>query len=283
MIRAIRSDKKARCRDVFWCILLSGIPASLVFALLRKGEGRAENWHLLPIWLPVAAAAVWIVGVLRWRIHGHLDSGGISVRSSREAAADDLPWKDVEEIFLGSGLDFELRGGGRRVRVPRGVEVAKDLWAEMHVRALPVVRERLRARLNDHVPLTFRGPRSRPWRYRALTAMLLAGAAAHLPGIRSPLAAAAAAGSLLLWILIFWEARELASWLTAEVVVAPEVLGIRRLGRELRILRAELGEARLQGGWLVIGRPNARPLRIPPVLANFRFLAELLRDGRLSE
>lgn len=280
MIRAIRSDKKARARDAFWCVVLSGIPAAFGFALIRA----EELWQLLSIWLPAAGATIWLVGVLRWRIYGHLDSGGISVRPSREAAADDLPWNDVEEIFLGSGLDFELRGGGRRVRVPRGVEVAKDLWAEMHVRALPVVRERLRARMHEGVSLAFRGPQARPWLYRALSAAMLAVAAAHVWGVRSPLAAAGAAGSLFLWGFLLWEARELASWLTAEVVVAPEVLGIRRLGRERRFLRAELGEARLdRRGWLVIPRQNARPLRMPPVLANFRFLTELLRDGRLSE
>ncbi len=284
MIRAIRSDKTARARDAFWCVVGSGLPAALAFALYKKTSVRAENWHLAVIWLGVAATAVWLVGILRWRIYGHLDSGGISVRPSREAAADDLPWSEVEEIFLGAGLDFELRGGGRRVRVPRGVEVARDLWAEMHVRALPVVRERLRGRMNEGVSLSFRGPRSRPWLYRAITAAMLAVAVAHVPGVRSPLAAVAVAGSLFLWLRVFWEAREVASWLTAEVVVAPEVLGIRRLGREQRFLRAELGEAQLdRRGWLVIPRPDARPLRIPPVLANFRFLTELLRDGRLSE
>ena len=272
----LRYAGTAKVRDILGSVLTAIVPGSLLLIALQRGLGDLSWVHLLGVWAGVT------VGVLvclapRWSARGRLDGRGLAVQAGARGPSNELIWDGVEEVhFLPRG-GFEVRGDGRRIRVPWTMEGAPGAREWAVKRSAPSVERRLRQALDRDGVAVLRGLWSRPagWGALAILALVLSTPTALLLRVKGEVLGCAVILLALLLALALAAAVKLA-WQFAVVEIRPEGLRLVRFRRERLFKWSEIrgielrpdGEAVIVFGW-------RETLVLPPIVANLWVLPGL--------
>jgi hypothetical protein len=220
---------------------------------------------------------------LRWRSRIRIDEEGIEWRRSKQTVVTRLRWDEVDELFLLGRDGFEVRGGGRSVRLSRGYRIpwnARDLCSDR----LAGLRERLRDRALRDGQLVFRMPTARLRAHAVYLAAIL-----FLTGLTGLMLAPLFRPGRLgfpVFIVIFggswlWGLRRRASRLGTIVTLYPDGLLVRRLDGRDRIPWSDLASSEWDGrGGLILTLHSGRRIPLPARLGNITLLEEFVEEGR---
>jgi hypothetical protein len=219
---------------------------------------------------------------LRWRSRFRMDDRGVEFRRSGGRLATRLDWGEIDEIFLLGPVDFELRGGGRRIRFAGPYDHLEQACERCAPR-LDGIRDQLRSRALEEGRVVFRMPAG-TWK-------------AHLAYLGAVLVLTAMTGFCLAplfkrsffsfpivvvlmgsgWL---WSLRKRASGLGTRVMLHRQGIVVRRLDGKDRVPWRDFDHSEWnEGDGLNLVLRSRRVISLPASLSNLAMLEEFLRAG----
>lgn len=281
-----RYSTGARWGDL-WFVLLAGWVITLpVFPLWFLLTPEPENVFalygltFLIITAGIALPRIW----LRWWSHVRLDASGCRAFRNRSRPIWCLAWEDVETVWLLGKGSLLLEAGRRRYRIPASFEDMPELRSACLGQLLPVIRKKVRARVDAQDRLEFRmaGRRSTTHLLYFAVTILMAGSTLTLArwALDVGWVAWGAVGILFLYGLCLWAARGWVNWRSARIVVDGCGILVERLNGRAFIPWQERPTVEWGGqGDLLLATATGCSVAIPGRLGNILLFVETVQQG----